>query len=58
MGGRRRLAFQGAGDDSFHMRIADLARLAGTRFIEQSVHIPRHKPLPPLAHRLDVNPQL
>ena len=55
MGSIRGLALQGPRQDRFDLRIADLARLSRTRFIEQAIYPLGTKALPPLAHRLNVN---
>jgi hypothetical protein len=55
MGGIGWLALQGPREDRFDLRIADLARLSRTRFIEQAIDPLGVKALPPLAHRLKVN---
>jgi len=48
--GRWRLAFQGARQHAFHRGVAQAARRAGTRFIEQSIEAEKDKTLPPLAY--------
>ena len=52
---RRR--FQCAHDHLLDLRIGDLARRAGTRFVEQPGHAIGHEPRPPFAHGRRRHPQ-
>ena len=51
-------ALQGQPHHSLNLRITDLARRPGARFIQQPVQPPLHKALAPFADRLVGQPEL
>jgi hypothetical protein len=55
--GPGRLALERTRDHCFYLRVAQLARLAGARLIQQAVGTGVAVPVPPLAHRLDADSQ-
>jgi hypothetical protein len=55
--GPDRLALERARDHRFYLSVAQLARLAGARLIQQAVETGVAIPAPPLAHRLNADTQ-